>query len=78
MNVLQRAAAPTPPFFRKLRLLGLMLTMGSGAVIGKADSMPSAVVEIAKYVATGGAVMVAVSQVTVDDPELLVTRSSKA
>lgn len=69
MNILQRAAAPTPSFFKKLRLLGLILTTASGVLIG-GDMAAGAFLEVVKHVASAGAVLVAVSQVTVDEEAL--------
>lgn len=69
MNVLERAVAPTPSFFKKLRLLGLILTTASGVLIG-GEMATGAVLEIVKHVASAGAVLVAVSQVTVDEEAL--------
>lgn len=68
MNVLERALAPTPSFFRKLRLIGLVLTAASGALLGAETSI--LVEEIATHIATVGTVIMAISQVTVDDAEL--------
>ncbi len=69
MNVLERAVAPTPSFFKKLRLLGLILTTASGVLIG-GEMATGAVLEIVKHVASAGAALVAVSQVTVDEEAL--------
>lgn len=69
MNVLERAVAPTPSFFKKLRLLGLILTTASGVLIG-GEMATGAILEIVKHVASAGAVLVAVSQVTVDEEAL--------
>lgn len=69
MNVLERAVAPTPSFFKKLRLLGLILTTASGVLIG-GEMATGAVLEIVKHIASAGAVLVAVSQVTVDEEAL--------
>ncbi|HLA56336.1 MAG TPA: hypothetical protein VK623_09565 [Flavobacterium sp.] len=69
MNILQRAAAPTPCFFKKLRLLGLILTTASGVLIG-GDMAAGTFFEIVKHVASAGAVLMAVSQVTVDEEAL--------
>lgn len=65
MTLLQRALAPTPSFFRKLRFIGMILTAISGALLG-ADTAPI-VQDIATHIATAGTVVMAVSQVTVDD-----------
>jgi len=69
MNILQRAAAPTPEFFKKLRLFGLILTAASGVLLG-GDMTEGLFFEIVKHVASAGAVLIAVSQVTVDQEAL--------
>jgi hypothetical protein len=76
MNILQRAVAPTPSFFKKLRLIGLILTAASGVLLG-GNLAPSAIVEIVKHVASAGAVLIAVSQVTVDEEALLIKQAKK-
>lgn len=66
MNLLERAQAPTPKFFRTLRTIGLTLLAISGSVLTAPISLPTAVVTIAGYLAVAGGVISAVSQVTVD------------
>lgn len=70
MNVLQRASAPTPKFFRVLRSIGLVLATVGGTVITAPISLPAVVVTVAGYLAVAGGVISAVSQVTVDDMAL--------
>ena len=67
MNVVNRAKAPTPKFFKILRTIGLALLGISGSVIAAPVALPAAVVTAAGYIAIAGGVMSAVSQVTVDD-----------
>ena len=67
MNIISRATAPTPKFFKGLRLLGIILTAISGVFFGRSTS--AEVKEIATHIATAGAVIAAVSQVTVDDKD---------
>ena len=67
MNVLQRAAAPTPKFFKILRTVGLILLGISGSVFASPVVLPAAIVTAAGYVAVAGGVISAVSQITVDD-----------
>ena len=71
MNVIKRAKAPTPKFFRILRAVGLALLAISGSVIAAPVVLPVAVVSIAGYIAVAGGVISAVSQVTVDEAALL-------
>ena len=67
MNIVQRAKAPTPKFFRILRSIGLALLAISGSVIAAPVVLPVTVVTVAGYIAVAGGVLSAVSQVTVDD-----------
>ena len=67
MNVVERAKAPTPKFFKILRAVGLALLAISGSVIAAPVVLPTAVVTVAGYVAVAGGVISAVSQITVDD-----------
>ena len=59
--------APTPPFFQKVRTIGLVLTAISAAVIGLPVALPAIITQVAGYVALAGAVMTGVSQATVED-----------
>lgn len=67
MNVVTRAKAPTPKFFKVLRTIGLTLLGISGSVIAAPVVLPAAIVTVAGYVAVAGGVLSAVSQITVDD-----------
>lgn len=67
MNIIKRAKAPTPKFFRVLRSIGLVLLAISGTVVAAPIALPAAVVSVAGYMAVAGGVISAVSQVTVDD-----------
>lgn len=64
MEILERLAAPTPPFFRKVRTIGLLLTAIGAAVIGIPEQLPEAVGNIAGILAVAGSVMTGVSQAT--------------
>ena len=67
MNVVQRASAPTPKFFKILRTIGLALLAVSGSIIAAPVALPAVVVTIAGYSAVAGGVLSAVSQITVDE-----------
>ena len=67
MNLVERAKAPTPKFFRILRSIGLALLAISGTVIAAPVVLPATVVTVAGYMAVAGGVISAVSQVTVED-----------
>lgn len=68
MNVVARAKAPTPKFFKVLRTIGLALLTVSGTLITAPVVLPAVVVSVAGYVAVAGSVLSAVSQLTVDFP----------
>ena len=67
MNILERAKAPTPKFFKILRSIGLALLGISGSIVAAPVVLPAVVVTAAGYVAVAGGVISAISQITVDD-----------
>ena len=67
MNIIDRAQAPTPKFFRILRSIGLVLLAVSGTILAAPVALPVALVSAAGYVAVAGGVISAVSQMTVND-----------
>lgn len=67
MNIVDRAKAPTPKFFKILRSIGLVLLGISGSIVAAPVLLPTAVVTVAGYVAVAGSVITAISQITVDD-----------
>ncbi len=66
MNILQRATTPTPKFFKILRNIGLALAAASGAILASPVMLPTTVIAAAGYVAVAGAVVSAISQITVE------------
>ena len=67
MNVIKRAQAPTPKFFKKIRNIGLTLTGVAAAILTAPVALPAVLITIAGYVATAGAVATAVSQVVIQE-----------
>ena len=67
MNLIERAKAPTPKFFRILRSIGLALLAISGTVIAAPVVLPVVIVSVAGYMAVAGGVITAVSQMTVGE-----------
>ncbi len=65
MNILQRAQAPTPKFFRVLRLIGLSLAAAGGVLVAAPVTLPVAIVSVGGYLIVAGSVATAVSQVAV-------------
>lgn len=66
MNLVQRIAAPTSGFFKKIRTIGLILAAVGGAIIAAPISLPAIVVTVAGYLTVAGGVMAAVAQATVE------------
>jgi uncharacterized membrane protein HdeD (DUF308 family) len=63
-EIMDRAKAPTPKFFKVLRNIGLIMA-GVGTVLLTAPvSLPAAVVTLGGYLVTAGGVATAVSQIT--------------
>ena len=67
MNIIERAKAPTPKFFRILRNIGMTLLGISGSIIAAPVVLPVAIVSIAEYAALAGGVISVISQITVGD-----------
>ena len=69
MNILERVKAPTPKFFKVLRTIGLALAAAGGTLVAAPISLPPGIVVLGSYLAVGGTVLTAVSQVTAEDAE---------
>lgn len=81
MNIVERAKAPTPKFFKVLRSVGLALMAISGTILAAPIAMPVVLVSVAGYAAVAGGVLSAVSQITVEngaiDESTIVNRLQK-
>ena len=64
MNIIQRAKAPTPLFFKTLRNIGIAVAAVGTAIITAPVSLPAVVVSVAGYLTVAGGVISAVSQIT--------------
>lgn len=69
MNIIERAKAPTPKFFKVLRNIGLALAAAGSALITAPISLPVGIIALGGYLTVGGAVLTAVSQVTVENTD---------
>lgn len=63
----KRCGKETPPFFKKLRLAGLIIAAVGTTVLAAPIALPAVAVTIASYLATAGAVATAVSQAAIND-----------
>ena len=70
MNVVKRAKAPTPKFFKVLRNIGLALAGVGGAILAAPIALPVIVASIGGYLVVGGGVLSAVSQITTSHDEV--------
>jgi hypothetical protein len=66
-TLIERCKADTPPFFKKLRLVGLTLAAAGGVLVAAPITLPAALVTIGGYLIVAGSVATAVSQVAVKD-----------
>lgn len=66
-QIIARAKAPTPKFFRILRTVGLGLVAVSGGILTAPIALPAAITTVATYLAVTGGIISAISQITVDD-----------
>ncbi|WP_395066994.1 hypothetical protein [Flavobacterium sp.] len=64
MNIIKRAKAPTPKFFKVLRNIGLALAAVGGTILAAPIALPVVVTAIGGYLAVAGGVVSAVSQLT--------------
>ena len=67
MNLIKRAKAPTPKFFKVLRNVGLALAAVGGTVLTAPIALPTIVTVIGSYLTLTGGVLSAVSQLTTTD-----------
>ncbi|RZJ34749.1 MAG: hypothetical protein EOO51_08455 [Flavobacterium sp.] len=64
MNMLNRANAPTPKFFKVLRNIGIVVAAVAGSILAAPVALPAIVTSVAGYLAVAGGVLSAVSQIT--------------
>jgi hypothetical protein len=69
MGIKDRLFKKTPPFFRKLRAIGLVLVAIGSTTSAANVALPALMKEISGYLIVAGSVMVAVSQAVVKDEE---------
>lgn len=65
----KRCGKETPPFFRKLRLAGIIIAAVGTTLLAAPIALPAVAVTVAGYLATAGAVATAVSQATISNDD---------
>lgn len=64
-SYLVRCNADTPPFFKKLRIIGVAVAAAGATIIAAPVALPAAVVTVGAYLVVGGAVATAMSQAAI-------------
>ncbi len=62
-----RCGQETPPFFKKLRLAGIVIAAAGTAVVTAPVALPALIVTIGGYLIAGGAIASAVSQAAIEE-----------
>ena len=73
MNVVDRALAPTPKWFKVLRTVGIALASVGGIIIASPVALPVGLVSAAGYLVLGGSIISVVSQTAVKSEEEPIT-----
>jgi|TARA_R110002124_G_scaffold138568_1_gene302031 uncharacterized membrane protein HdeD (DUF308 family) len=71
MNIVKRAKAPTPKFFKVLRNIGLALAAVGGTILAAPIALPTLVGSVGGYLAVAGGVLSAISQITTSNDDAL-------
>jgi hypothetical protein len=69
MNIVKRAKAPMPKFFKVLRNIGLALATVGGTIVAAPIALPLIVGSIGGYMAVAGGVLSAVCQLTTQNDD---------
>ena len=69
MNIVDRALAPTPKWFKVLRSVGIALASVGGIIIASPVALPIGLVSAAGYLVLSGSIISVVSQTAVKAEE---------
>ena len=69
LNIVERALAPTPKWFKGLRSIGIALASVGGIIIASPVALPVGLVSAAGYLVLGGSIISVVSQTAVKSEE---------
>ena len=70
LNIVDRALAPTPKWFKILRTVGIALASVGGVIIAAPVALPVGLVSAAGYLVLGGSIISVVSQTAVKAEEV--------
>ena len=63
----KRCGQDTPPFFKKLRIAGLVIAAAGATLLAAPVALPAGVIALGGYLTVGGAVATAMSQAAIVD-----------
>ena len=63
----KRCGVDTPPFFKKLRIIGLVVAAAGATILTAPVALPAIVATIGGYLIVGGSVATAMSQAAIAD-----------
>lgn len=61
----KRCGVDTPPFFKKLRIVGVAVAAAGATILTAPVALPAAVIAVGGYLVVGGAVATAMSQAAI-------------
>jgi len=67
----KRCGQDTPPFFKKLRIVGLVIAAAGATLLTAPIALPAVVITIGGYLTVGGAVATAMSQAAISEVNCL-------
>lgn len=68
-TIIERCKAKTPPFFKKMRLIGLIMIAAGSVLVATPIAIPAIFITIGGYLIVAGSVATAVSQAAVQSEE---------
>lgn len=66
-SLMQRIGSETPPFFKKLRLIGLVVVAAGTTIVASPIALPALVTTIGGYLIVAGSVATAMSQAAISE-----------
>ena len=69
-KIINRLQQPTPPFFQKIRNIGLVIAAVGTSIITAPVALPLLIVNIASYLLVAGGVMSTVGQAAIKKEEV--------
>ena len=65
----KRCGLDTPPFFKRLRIAGLVIAAAGATLLAAPIALPAAVITLGGYLTVGGAVASAMSQAAISEDD---------